>query len=82
MIKKNRTPRRRSSEMDAITGSGAGQVPAHPHNSGSQANETLDGLDANTEALRRATEDTSTGRGSSDIEKAPVFDRAGVEPKI
>jgi hypothetical protein len=53
MTQKNRTPRR-SSAMDAVTGSGAGQVPAHPHDSGSQANETVDGLDASTESLRHA----------------------------
>ena len=34
------------------------QVPARPHNSGSAANETVDGLDATTEALRCAAEDT------------------------
>jgi hypothetical protein len=33
------------------------QVPARPHDSGSAANETVDGLDATTEALRHATED-------------------------
>jgi hypothetical protein len=32
------------------------QVPARPHDSGSAANETVDGLDATTEALRRAAE--------------------------
>jgi hypothetical protein len=33
----------------------AGQrVPARPHDSGSAANETVDGLDAATEVLRRA----------------------------
>jgi hypothetical protein len=29
------------------------QVPAQPHDSGSAANETVDGLDATTEAQRR-----------------------------
>jgi hypothetical protein len=56
------------------------QVPARPHDTGSQANETVDGLDAETEALRRATEDTPTGPGK--IEKMPVFDRADLPPKI
>ena len=37
---------------------GGNQVPARPHNSGSAANETLDGLDSSTEALRHAAEDT------------------------
>jgi hypothetical protein len=36
------------------------QVPARPHDSGSAANETVDGLDATTEALRHAAEDTPT----------------------
>ena len=29
------------------------RVPARPHNFGSQANETVDGLDSSTEALRQ-----------------------------
>jgi hypothetical protein len=58
------------------------QVPARPHDSGSAANETVDGLDATTEALRHAAEDTPTGTGPGDIEKTPVFDRAGQAPKI
>jgi hypothetical protein len=49
MTQKNRTPRR-SSVIDADTGSGAGQFAAHPHDAGSQANETVDGLDATTES--------------------------------
>jgi hypothetical protein len=77
MTQKNRTPRR-SSVIDA----GAGQVPTHPHDSGSQANETVDGLDASTESLRHAAEDTPSGSGPSDIEKTPVFDRAGAAPTI
>jgi len=58
------------------------QVPARPHDSGSQANETVDGLDASTEALRHAAEDTPTGTGPGDVEKTPVFDRADLAPKI
>jgi hypothetical protein len=81
MTQKNQTPRR-SSVLDAVTGSGTGHVPAHPHDSGSQANETIDGLDANTESLRHAIEDTPSGSGPSDIEKTPVFDRAGAAQKI
>jgi hypothetical protein len=65
-----------------MTGSGAGQVPGHAHDSGSQANETVDGLDATTEALRRAAEDTPSGARPDDVEKTPVFDRAGEAPKI
>jgi hypothetical protein len=58
------------------------QVPARPHDSGSQANETVDGLDATTEALRHAAEDTPSGANPEDVEKTPVFDRAGEAPKI
>jgi hypothetical protein len=58
------------------------QIPARPHDSGSAANETVDGLDATTEELRHAAEDTPTGAEPSDVEKVPVFDRAGAAPKI
>ena len=58
------------------------QVPARPHDSGSAANETVDRLDATTEALRHAAEDTPTGNGLGDIEKVPVFDRADLAPRI
>jgi hypothetical protein len=58
------------------------QVPARPHDSGNAANETVDGLDATTEALRHAAEDTPAGIGPSDVEKTPVFDRARQMPKI
>jgi len=58
------------------------QVPARPHDSGSAANETVDGLDATTEAIRHAAEDTPSGAEPDDIKKTPVFDRAGQAPKI
>jgi hypothetical protein len=58
------------------------QVPARRHDSGSQANETVDGLDAATEALRHAAEDTPSGTAPEDVEKTPVFDRAGQAPRI
>jgi hypothetical protein len=32
-----------------------------PHDSGSQSNDTVDGLDSTTEALRHAAEDTASG---------------------
>jgi hypothetical protein len=73
MPKNNRDP------SPAETGE---QIPARPHDSGSAANETVDGLDATTEALRHAAEDTPSGAGPGDIEKTPVFDRAGQAPKI
>jgi hypothetical protein len=58
------------------------QVPPRPHDSGSAANETVDGLDATAEALRHAAEDTPGGASPDDVEKTPVFDRAGAAPKI
>ena len=58
------------------------QVPPRPHDSGSGANETVDGLDANTEALRHAAEDTPSGALPDDPEKVPVFDRADLAPRI
>ena len=49
------------SNRDPITPETGEQVPAKPHDSGSQANETVDGLDAATEALRHAAEDRPSG---------------------
>lgn len=65
-----------------LTTDGSKQVPARPHDSGSQANETVDGLDATTEALRKAAEDTPSGAAPDDVEKVPVFDRSDLAPKI
>jgi hypothetical protein len=70
------------SNRDPVTTETGEQVPARPHDSGSAANETVDGLDATTEAIRHAAEDTPSGTGPGDIEKTPVFDRAGIAPKI
>jgi hypothetical protein len=72
-------PQRKRDPINAETGE---QVPARPHDTGSQANETTDGLDATTESLRHATEDTPSGASPDDVEKVPVFDRAGQAPKI
>jgi hypothetical protein len=58
------------------------QVPSRPHDAGSGANETSDGLDATNEALRHATEDTPSGALPEDVETVPVFDRADLAPKI
>jgi hypothetical protein len=58
------------------------QVPPRRHDSGSGANETVDGLDATAEELRHAAEDTPSGAGPGKIEKTPVFDRADLAPKI
>jgi hypothetical protein len=70
MTQKNREP------IPAETGE---QVPARPHDSGSQANETVDGLDATAEALRHAAEDTPTGTGTADVsEKVMVTKKHGI----
>lgn len=58
------------------------QIPPRPHDAGSQANETTDGLDDTSEALRRAAEDTPSGAKPDDVEAVPVFDRADLPPKI
>lgn len=70
------------SKRDPSTAETGDQVPARPHDSGSAANETVDGLDATTEALRHAAEETPAGTGPGKIEKTPVFDRADLAPKI
>jgi hypothetical protein len=70
------------SDRDPSTAEAGDRVPARPHDSGSQANETIDGLDATAEALRHAAEDTASGAAPDDVEKTPVFDRAGLAPKI
>jgi hypothetical protein len=67
---------------DPSTAEAGEQVQARPHDSGSAANETVDGLDATTEALRQAAEDTPSGANSANVEKTPVFDRAHLAPKI
>jgi hypothetical protein len=67
---------------DPISAESGEQVPAKPHDSGSAANETDDGLDATTETLKKAVEDTPSGTGADNIEKTPVFDRADLAPKI
>lgn len=70
------------SNRDPINAETGEQVPARPHDSGSAANETVDGLDATAEAIRHAAEDTPSGAGPGDIEKTLVFDRADQAPKI
>jgi hypothetical protein len=58
------------------------QIPTRPHDPGSQANETADGLDALTESLRRAAEEAPGSDKPGDVEETPVFDRADQAPKI
>jgi hypothetical protein len=79
LLKETDMPQNRPDPVSAEAGE---QVPARPHDTGSAANETVDGLDAATEELRHAAEDTPSGTGPGDIEKTPVFDRADLAPKI
>jgi hypothetical protein len=70
------------SNPDQRTSEAGEQVLARPRDFGSQANETTDGLDATTETLRHAAEDTPSGARRDDVEKTPVFDRADLAPKV
>lgn len=71
------------SKTDFEAGADTGkQVPPKRHDAGSGANETADGLDATSEALRHAAEDTPSGATPEDVETVPVFDRADLAPKI
>jgi hypothetical protein len=70
------------SEAEVEIGDGDIRVPERPNDPGSQANETADGLDPETEVRRHATEDTPSGALANDIEKTPVFDRGDAAEKI
>ena len=69
------------SNRDPVTTDTGEQVPARPHDSGSAANETVDGLDATTEALRRAADDTPSGPGPPETRKPTAFCRARTAPQ-
>ena len=58
------------------------QVPPRRHDAGSAPNETTDGLDATTESLRHAAEDTPSDAPPDDVETVPVFDRADLTPRF
>jgi hypothetical protein len=72
----------------------AGEIARHPpggrprsdvtsrHDSGSGANETLDGLTASEEELRKGAEEIPLGAPENAIEDIPVFDRADLLPKV
>lgn len=51
------------------------------HDSGSGANETVDGLTETEEALRVAAEESVPGE-ADDLDDVPVFDRADLLPKV
>lgn len=52
------------------------------HDSGSGANETVDGLTGMEEALRQTAEDTPSAERDDEPQDVPVFDRAGLLPKV
>ena len=68
-----------TAETEAETGK---QILPRRHDAGSQANETADRLDAETEEMRLAAEDTPSGALPNDTDTVPVFDRADLPPKI
>ena len=51
------------------------------HDSGSGANETVDGLTETEEALRVAAEESVPGE-AEDLDEVPVFDRADLLPRV
>lgn len=56
---------------------------AKPHDAGSDANDTVDGLTESEEAVRQAAEDVPTGQDpSGPVESVPVFDRRSLPPKV
>jgi hypothetical protein len=70
------------SDADVEIADGIVRVPERPKDPGSQANETEDGLDPETEALRHAIEDTPSGAVPRSIEETPVFDRGDAAETI
>lgn len=74
MTEKSKTPFDLK-ESEVEIGDGNVRVAERQSDAGSQANETSEGLDPETEVLRHATEDTPSGALPRDIDKTPVFDR-------
>ena len=58
-----------------------GRVEPKKHDSGSQANETLDGLDSYAESTRKGAEDKPIGQKDL-TDDIPVFDRGDAAPSI
>ncbi len=53
------------------------------HDAGSDANDTIDGLTEQEEAVRHAAEDIPTGQDpAGPTEATPVFDRGSAPPKV
>jgi hypothetical protein len=61
-------------------GSGPRSEITGRHDEGSDANETIDGLDESQEAARHGAEDIPDKRKT--LKDIPVFDRAETEPKV
>lgn len=60
-----------------------GRERAKPHDEGSDANDTPDGLTESEEAVRQAAEDIPTGQDpAGSPESVPVFDRGSLPPKV
>ena len=51
------------------------------HDAGSDANETIDGLNETDEMTRHVVEDLPSGSGD-DVEDIPVFDRGDTLPRV
>ena len=65
------TDRRRASDQSNV------------HDAGTDANDTLDGLTEQEEAVRHAAEDIPTGQDpAGKTESTPVFDRGSTPPKV
>ena len=69
-------------KTSAIEPDAGKQIQPRLHDAGSRANETVDGLDSLTEALRQAAEETPSSALPEKIENVPVFERAGLAHKI
>jgi hypothetical protein len=58
-----------------------GEIPPR-FDAGSGERETDDGLDQNQEAARHGAEDIPASEKPEDIDRVPVFDRAGRAPRV
>jgi hypothetical protein len=73
----------RLAEAGGVPATGQVSLRTNVHDAGSGANETIDGLDATSEATRHAAEDIPTGqRPEGPVDSVPVFDRARLPPKV
>jgi hypothetical protein len=87
MARKSSAKINREADVEFIAETSAANIGGRPrseitgkHDEGSNANETLDGLDEETEDMRHNAEDIPTG-AKDPFDKLPVFDRAEAERK-